>query len=430
MFRCFLGSGLGYHINRLLESADPGKGSAGLLLERDVRVFSACLYVLKPRVLSVLVPFVGEDSLSGAQQYLAREPRVSEISIVSHPGSRRLHPGFYTRAELLLKRRRAESAASSLTQRAAGGVWERNVVKNLRRLDRRCFSSLPLKGLFNGPAILAASGPFLEEAAPLLRAQAGRLPVLALLPSVPFLLENGIRPLMAVTTDPGYWNRLHLVRGADLQGAGLRGADLPLVTTFSVDTVLFREWPSEKYLFSHGLSLERRLASVADSTLEIPMQGTASIVMILLARMLGFSRLYLAGFDFAFNGLQDHHRGAGFQGYLYAITNRLRPRPTQSADRMRNAVSVRGSDGGRLTTSPALMLYRNWLESETGCDDLVRLNRGASIQGLAGGTIPALPCAPDHGSRCLELLAGARVPLSSGRILEELEAFSAGQGAG
>ncbi len=200
------------------------------------------------------------------------------------------------------------------------------------------------------------------------------LPVIALLPSLQYLLNYGVIPDFVVTTDAGFWNRYRLVRGCPI----------PLITTCTVDSVLLRNWVGETYLFSHGLPVENQFRILKERSIVIPMQGSASIVMILLARQLGFTKLFLAGYDFAFRGLKDHACGAGFDDLLYLSSTALQNWQTHVLERLKRDRIVRVHDhcGDEITSTHKLILYRNWFEREVELGDLIRLNNGARIEGL------------------------------------------------
>ncbi|MFW6181707.1 MAG: 6-hydroxymethylpterin diphosphokinase MptE-like protein [Spirochaetota bacterium] len=398
---CFLGSGMGYHINRLVS----GGGPPAVLVEADPRAFAACLYVLEPRVLERLRLLVARDV-----EEVAAEPGLERCRLVRHRGSIALHPSYYRAVELHVARRRAEQAASRQTDAAAGSLWARNVIKNLPHLEDRCRTTGGLRGACRGAAILVASGPFLEESVGLLRAWQESLPVLALLPSLPYLLHQGVRPHLAVATDAGFWNRHRMVPGAST----------PLLATLSLDSVLFRSWPERLYLFSHQLPLERELSFLA-RCLQAPMQGTVAIVLILLARAMGFTRLYLAGYDFCFDWIKDHHRGGGFDRFLDALACRLAPRQTLAARRVRRAMRAPGTEGEPLYTDPALLLYRSWLEREVPCGGLVRLNRGLAVRGVQRSNRISEDPAGGCAGRFSRALLECGEPVRRNEVLEDLD---------
>ena len=369
----YLGSGLGYRINRMQATA----GGESVLIERDPDVFRAALYVLEPAVLRALVLYVDTDT-----QVLAREIpgllRGRRVHIFQHRRSVQLHRHYYDEVLTLINDALKSILASDVTAQASRRLWLKNVLRNLASLGRGCFGSRSLYRAFSGPAILVASGPFLEDIVDDLRRWAGLVPLFSLLPSVPYLQHSGITPDFVVTTDAGFWNRYRVCRGCSL----------PLITTYSADPVLVANWEGARLFFSHGLTIERLIPPIYRSSLVIPMQGTASIVMVLLARAMGFTDLYLAGFDFAFQGMKDHHRGAGFEALLSSVAYRFAPLPTVLTGRMRSEGMRRVEDcrGVPIPTSHKLLLYRNWFEREVDLRGLKRLNNGAVL-----GAVPTAP---------------------------------------
>jgi hypothetical protein len=253
-------------------------------------------------------------------------------------------------------------------------LWIRNVLRNLVHRKVDVFGLKPLHSRFSGPAILVSSGPFLEEVITDLVRWSQNLPVIALLPSLRYLLYNGVIPDFVVSTDAGYWNRTRLVRDCTI----------PLISTCSVDTVLLRSWAGVTYIFSHGLPVENQFGILKERSIIIPMQGTASIVMILLARKLGFTKLFLAGYDFGFRGVMDHTCGAGFDELLYLSSTSLYNWPTLVLERLKRDRIERVVDhfGDEISSTHKLILYRNWFEREVELGDLIRLNNGARIAGL------------------------------------------------
>lgn len=408
----FLGSGLGYHINFLLEK---GK-SRGVLIEQNTDIFYNSLYVLKPMVLRRLIPLISCDEVC-VQRYL-RDIGTVASEIIPHMGSVQFNRSYYKAIEGFIKGVLKRRIASDITTRAGKRLWLKNVLLNLSALKDNCYGTRSLQGFFEGPALLVASGPFLESIRKTLVSLGRNMPVISLLPSVPYLLKNDVLPDLIFTTDPGFWNRYRL----------LKDVQIPLITTFSVDHGLFKKWVGDIYLFSHDLGIEIFLNEVKVKCLSLPMQGTASIVMIMFAQRLGFSPLYLAGFDFACRGIKEHHSGAGFDELLLGSSSRIKTWETHIFERMRGERLIPSKDiyGGKVFTTHKLDLYRSWLESEIGLADLVRLNNGAMIRGMRS----ILPDEPDlyDGSelkeRFLKLFKKSeRLKIVRDCIIEDLVAY-------
>jgi len=399
-FFIFLGSGLGYHINLLLGDERAG----GVLVEQSRDIFMASLFIIRPDVLSRLVPFVGTDTdrLSGEISVLLKEDSI----VVPHRRSMQGRERYYSRVSAIIKNHIRGIAASRLTGERSKKIWLKNVLRNCTSNRRAIYSSENLRSLFRGPAVLVASGPFLEEADDRLRELGEKLPVISLLPSVSYLMHRGVRPDFVISTDAGFWNRYRLFSAltsmhtecsspslSSEAGASVvkpTVESMPLIAALSVDSPVIRLWPGDVYVISHGLPIEMRLKKTASSLLVIPMQGTAAIVMILIARTMGFSPLYLAGFDFALQGLKSHHRGAGFDELLDAWAFRLETRQTFAVERLRREFPAAATDsaGNRIYTTHKLRLYKNWLEQELHLEDMIRLNRGLPVSGIKEDTTP------------------------------------------
>jgi hypothetical protein len=366
-YTVYMGCGLGYHIN-LMEN---GGSTGALLVEKDLDVFRASLHVLEPSVLRSLTLFIDAD-VQDVQRHCMGNPRRPEI--VEHGRCVRLHREYYGAVKRGIEAAIGTAIASDLTVRASRRLWVRNVLRNLSSLGDKCYGSRSLERRFRGPVVLVASGPFLEDAELRLKTLSRRVPVISLLPSLPYLLNEGITVDLVLSTDAGFWNRYRFHREAPV----------PLISTYSVDSWLLRNWKNEIFLFSHGLELERAFTAISESSIDIPMQGTASIVMILLARHMGFSPILLAGYDFAYRGIGDHIRGAGFEKLLVSKTSRFNPWQTVMVRRLRDEVLIRVEDstGKMRFSSHKLLLYRNWLAQEVVQRDLLRLNSGATVENL------------------------------------------------
>jgi hypothetical protein len=365
----YIGSGLGYHINELQKEED----EVAVIIEREVDIFRSSLYIIKPDILHHIIPLVGLDTSS--LEVKIGQLQLQKSVVFEHPRSVQLHRIYYSKAKALLTSKLKEWFASAATERASMRLWIKNVLRNLMHRKVNVFGLKPLHARFRGPVILVSSGPFLKEIITDLTRWSRNLPVIALLPSLRYLLDYGVIPDFVVSTDAGFWNRYRLVRGCTI----------PLITTCTVDSVLLRNWAGETYLFSHGLPVENQFRILRERSIIIPMQGTASIVMILLARQLGFTKLFLAGYDFAFSGLMDHAYGAGFDDLLYFSSTAFRNWQTHVLERLKRdrIVAVHDHFGDEITSTHKLVLYRNWFERELELGDLIRLNNGARIAGLS-----------------------------------------------
>jgi len=367
-FFIFIGSGLGYHINTLFKAIRFN----GIIIERDINIFKVACYIIEPECLKNLILLVGKKDKSIVR--IIKNLPGNRVQIIRHRQSYGLNKAFYNSIEGLINKSIEGSIASNITEIGFKRLWMRNILKNLANIDNRCCGTKEFYRLFKGPVILVASGPFLEDSIERIKDASKSIPIISLLPSVSYLLNNGIRPDFIVTTDAGFGNRYRW----------LTQVDIPMITTYSLDPGLFKNWMGDRFLFSHSLSLENTLSIVNSFSLEIPMQGTSSLAMIMLARMMGFSAIYIAGFDFAYNGINDHHQGGGFDSYFQSVANRFKNWHTYIVKRLKNDRMLKVQDhfGNDIYSTYKLILYRDWFENELVKEDLYRLNNGANIKSI------------------------------------------------
>jgi len=364
----FLGCGLGYHVNTLFRK----RVRRAVLIEKNPLIFHAALYVIEPDYLRSLLPLIDADPCRIEE--CIRPVLKKAFTLVKHAQSIQLVRDYYRSIELIIRRGVKESIASMVTELGMQRLWVRNILKNLFRREGRFGATRDLAGAFSGPVLLLASGPFLEDVIQHVRRVKARIPLFALLPSLPYLLQQGVRPDLIVSTDPGFGNLYRFVRDSDI----------PLVSTYSACPGLLKNWKGKVMLFSHGLPFEQKLLSLNRWSMCIPMQGTSSAVMVLLAKALGFAPVYLAGFDFAYRGLKDHHLGAGFEAVHLAHTDRFSPWQTLVFAHFRRDLPVAGnaSSGTRIYSTHKLMLYCEWVNRELSGEGLFRIGDGLAMENL------------------------------------------------
>lgn len=411
----FLGCGLGYHINELL-----GEGCTGVLVEQDLSMFRAALYVIDPPALSKLKLWIGIPMADVFKKILSLS--LMRMVVVAHPVVTRISAHYYGGVEGAIRKRSLEQIASEVTVAESQKLWVKNIIENFSCCDvsgSRYLLQKQCLGRFSGPALLIASGPWLEEITAAIERYQRRCPILVLLPSVPYLLAHGIDPDLVLTTDAGFWNRY---RAAPVNTTGRRCA-APLVTTFSCDPGVTKSWSGNVYLFSHALAFESLFTSVTSNVVSIPMQGTSSLVMILLARMMGFDTIFLAGYDFAFRGLRDHHCGAGFDTRHMQQSSRFSTWETRVFNALLSEGYREASDqeGRKVYTSYKHDLYKSWFEQEVVGEDTVRINNGLRVEGVRTAKPDVLgECGTTRTKNIDIVLRSCSRRLDPGQVLEEL----------
>ena len=367
----FLGSGLTYHINHLLGELYGKYNVKAILIEKELDILTAAFFIIEPYVLEKLIVVSGGNYDETIDKI--KNLNFSKIRIIKHPISTKLHREYYSYIESYIRGRIREETASSITTENQKKLWERNILRNIIDIkDEKYFNTADMAGRFKGPVILVASGPSVERVKKKLEKLRGSIPIISLLPSLKFLMYNNILPDAAFTTDPGFWNKERF----------LKAENIPLFTTFSVNPIITKNWAGKVFYFNHNLDLEDEFCEITGNNLRIPMQGTSSIVMLLFARLLGFSPIYLTGFDFCGVGLKDHHSGAGFDSYLLLESERTHGWYSKMVKRLRDEGIKMVSGTGNIYTTYKLMLYKSWMEKWIVKDDLFNISEIWPITGV------------------------------------------------
>lgn len=371
--------------DKTMNQPDPGESKIvdargkkrGILIETSIDAFSSSLSFIKPDVLKLLYVMISDDPvyINRAISQLRTEDFDFTRAIISVERGFRFRNVRFCVSVLEYIRNRIEiETASAATEMVFKKLWFRNIKKNIRFFHDRIYPTEKLTARFSGTAILVASGPWLEDSIELLKDLSKLYPVFSLLPSVDFLLSNGITPELVLTSDPGFGNRYRISKSANLV----------LFAALSTDPVLLRNWNGDVLFFSHSTEQDKKLSIVHRSLLKLPMEGTSAIVLIRVAEKLGFGDLLLFGYDFCFKGMMDHHRGAGFENYFITRSSRFSPLYSMKLGYISGdfLLKARLRNNKIVYTTKKLLLYRSWLNENSGKSRMVRFTQGLEIKGI------------------------------------------------
>jgi hypothetical protein len=241
-----------------------------------------------------------------------------------------------------------QADANARTVGTFGRRWFRNFFRNLDLLGEILFPSL-----LSLPVAVAGAGPGLEEAIPLLKEKRKRpLLLLAVSSAAPALEFRGLTPDLVISTDGGYWARLHLhecwrgVLWGNRRCAGLAAA---------LSAALPSQYAGIPVLPLRDGSLWQRivLGGLGIPSLALPQRGTVSASALDLAFSLTRGKIYLAGVDLALRDIRSHVRPYSFDALWERRERRVNPLYSQSFAR---AAGVRagGSHG----------IYASWFKGQ------------------------------------------------------------------
>jgi hypothetical protein len=369
-----LGFGLGYTAEAAAERA-PGRPL--VLVERRREILKKALetrnldrFLSENRIVFVVGGSGG--AVSGA------------LSLFENPGGRRNSPDilknrvlseldadWYAGVEGRIRAWTSRDDVNAATLRRFGKRWVRNLARNLEAI-RDVPGVRRLEGILAGgpadnrgravdnsgiPVFLAAAGPSLDSAGPLLKEIRKRCVTVAVDTSLRFLLARGIDPDFAVVVDPQYWNARHLDRSpAERTWLVAESAVYPPVLRCP-----FRGSFLCQSLFPLGRFIEDRV----DPKGALGAGGSVATSAWDFARLLGAPSVWIAGLDLSFPALKTHFRGALFETRSHAESGRRLPAETWSVRALRDGqpLMAAAAGGGEVLTDRRLSLYAAWFEN-------------------------------------------------------------------
>ncbi len=290
---------LGYGLPSLLEKLP--ESSAVLALEADPALAALSRSRLPPevtghprfRLLDLPLPADGKLGWPGGFRR-AEEVRLS--------AGRALHPAAYDAALRTVDAELNRYWRNRMTLVRMGRLWTRNVFRNLARLPA---AGLREPAAWAGPAAVCGAGPSLDRACDWLRAERGRLRILACDTALGPLVLRGILPDAVVCLE----GQIHNLK--DFLPAG--GTEIPVFADLTSHPSVFHAVRGPKMLTLtrfEDLGLLERLKRLALPALSVPPLGSVGVLAVHMARRLTQGPVFLTGLDFSFPAGTTHARGA------------------------------------------------------------------------------------------------------------------------
>ncbi|MDR2049116.1 MAG: DUF115 domain-containing protein [Treponema sp.] len=373
------------------------------------------------------------EALPAALSLLEKDENSGVPGILKNRALTDLNPAWYSRVENLARTWSSRDKVNLATRTRFGKRWVRNLSRNMSAIR-----DLPGMAGFAGaaaspkgaiPVFLAAAGPSLDRAGPLLGEIAKRCIVVAVDTSLRFLLGKNAGPDFVLVVDPQFWNCRHLDRvllphtrlvaesavyPPVLYGAAEKTAGKP-TTPPQAGGFPFRE----AYLCASLFPLGRFIEDRVDPKGALGAGGSVATTAWDFARILGTEEIWIAGLDLSFPGLKTHYRGAAFEEKNLAEADRRSPAETGSVRALRDGFPfrTRSGDGGEVLTDRRLSLYAVWFENRfrehPGIRNYRLFSGGIAIEGLTEAEPEALLALPERRDEIED-----RLESISRRILE------------
>ena len=357
-----LGEGLGY-VSAAVESLYPGV--------RLIRIFytDEIMTVRKDRAAGAAVPgglgpawWPGMKSGIGAfLEASLGELDLEGLRLIEWPPSARIFPAMSRIANESVRRLVQQLNGSFATVLGAGRLWMRNAISNFLAFDSALVGELcPV----DRPVLLAAPGPSLEEAAPLIAEVRSRVELWALPSSSLLLHDNGLSPDLLVMTDPGYYSLHHIQFSAP---------SCPLAMPLSAARGAW-DLSAPYFLAQPGFFEKSLLEEAGIRAPLIAPHGTVAATALDLALVSSHGPIIVAGLDMCTRDISLHARPNAFDRLLHLRSTRLSPHYSLSFERAaaQRVEQVPGFTGVR--ASPSLRTYAGWF-NEPRADSAVRTYR-------------------------------------------------------
>lgn len=362
----FLGTGLGYTIEHLLENYSRYI-TALLLVEHDPGVFYYFLHrrdwsglLANPRT-RVVIPETQGDLTAAALAFL---PHImgSGVRLVDHAPSFEMYGGFYTAAIEHLRQFMQRAAAESEFLIHNGALIQRNAILNLPAICASLGLG-PLRDFYHGrPALLIGAGPSLDKNIDSIAAYQNGMLVFCVDTAYRAALAHGIQPDFVAATDPSGLNLKHF--------EGIESATSPaLIFESDVNPGIPRYWNGPRlFLNSPKAQINRWIEETGGPFGSFDQGLSVAHTLFNAAEWLGCDPIFLAGFDLAYprEGGTTHASGAALNREVAPIPAgetraAIQPGPCHAGMTQEEIIWVTGSDGQPVPTSKTMAVFLHTL---------------------------------------------------------------------
>ena len=357
-----LGFGLGYAAVALAQ-AQASKKRPIIIVEKHPLILKKALassdltnFLTSSRLVFVLGG--SGASITGALSLFKSSPGIPPL-IIQNRALMNLDAEWYSGVEQRIKTWNSRTNVNRATQKRFGKRWVRNLSKNLAAVHEIPGISR-LEGILRKnaiPVFLAAGGPTLDAAAPIVGEITKRCVTVAVDTSLRFFVSRGIAPDFVVSVDPQYWNFRHLDR--------VKAHNTHLIAESAVYPPVLRHTFAGAFLCGSLFPLSRFIEEKVDPKGDLGSGGSVATSAWDFARHLGTSEVWLSGLDLSFPGLKTHFRGAAFEEKSGAESTRFLPGETWRFRSLRDGQPflAKRQGGGNVLTDKRLSLYAAWFEN-------------------------------------------------------------------
>ncbi len=252
--------------------------------------------------------------------------------------------------------------------------WLGNTIINMARISNSDIYKLSdLEGKFSGQtALIAGAGPSLNDNIEHIQANRNNFIIFCVNKALKYLLQNGITPDFVVCLDAANMKNTIGDSGSQLERINcIMDIRTDFILTYMSFNKIFMNFSNTDFLMT-------KLAKFNNNIKFYESGGSATILALISAIKLGFSRIVLAGLDLAFKDNIIYANGEQM--------NRISPEQIAIDETKKNLVRIKSVNGGMVYTREDYEVYIHHIESilrELNYKEVYNLSTfGAYIDGI------------------------------------------------
>ncbi len=355
-----LGLGLGYHLEKILETK--GKLTRVMLIEPEPEIIKHSLKTLDWEKLLKRKDFFyafGPDlnEILGMVQSFINIITFDTLEFIELPSETRLMGPFFAKVRELIENEIKTTLYDFRTRLAESYMLPRNVLKNLPWI-LKTRAAVQLKNSFpNTPGFIVSAGPSLDKNVLHLKKIRDRALTITVDTALKPLLKRSLQPHFTAIGDPSHKNYLHL-QGTEKELEHFIAAEAGIAHR------VFRDFHDKTFTLSVGKPIVRLIEEAIEPLGELEAWGSVISVALELAVYMGLNPIVFVGQDFAFTDTRNHCRGTSWEDDKLEDTSdldQLQRFEKQSIAGNKKVVETDDIHGNKTFTSERLTLYKNYL---------------------------------------------------------------------
>lgn len=385
-----LGLGLGYHLEKIMETKD--KLSRVLLIEPEPEMVKHSLKTLQWEKLLNRADFFyifGSDpaEITRMIHTFINIVTFHTVEFIELPSETRILNDFFSKARKVIDDEIRTNLYDFKTRLAESYMLPRNILKNLPRV-LKTRATAHLKDIFpDTPGFIISAGPSLDRNILHLKKIRDRALLITVDTALKPLLNRSLQPHFTAIGDPSHKNYLHL-QGTQNQLQHFIAAEAGIAHQ------VFRDFQDHIFTLSVGKPMVSLIEEHSEPFGELEAWGSVISIALTLAVYMGLDPIIFVGQDFAFTDTRSHCRGTSWEENKLEYTldlDQLQRFEKQSIAGNRTVIETKDIYHNKTFTSERLKLYKNYLVQLVEKYPHVRF-----INATEGGIFSEIPHMPLH----------------------------------